>query len=303
MKKKIAISIGDINGVGLEICLRAHKKISKLCDPIYCINESLLEQAQKKLSLKVKNFNISNVDGDFQIKPSKISAKSGAYSFKSFKKAISLCEDKKVDAIVTMPIHKKAWELAGIKYKGHTDYLSEHFNKKAIMMLGYDKLFVALFTDHIPLKEVSKKIKTKNILSFLLDLYQKDMKKIAVLGVNPHSGDSGVLGYEDKKIIKAVKKANKILGKKIFDGAIVPDVAFTKDNRKKYKYFVAMYHDQGLAPLKALQFENTINVSLNLPIIRASVGHGSAFDISYKKNKTISLKSYFNAIKYCTKIK
>lgn len=303
MKKKIAISIGDINGVGLEICLRAHKKISKLCDPIYCINESLLEQAKKKLSLKVKNFNISNVDGDFKIKPSKISAKSGAYSFESFKKAISLCEDKKVDAIVTMPIHKKAWELAGIKYKGHTDYLSEYFNKKAIMMLGYDKLFVALFTDHIPLKEVSKKIKTKDILSFLLDLYQKDMKKIAVLGVNPHSGDSGVLGYEDNKIIKAIKKANKILGKKIFDGAIVPDVAFTKDNRKKYKYFVAMYHDQGLAPLKALQFENTINVSLNLPIIRASVGHGSAFDISYKKNKTISLKSYFNAIKYCTKIK
>lgn len=303
MKKKIAISIGDINGIGLEICLKAHKKISKLCDPIYCINENLLEQAKKKLSLKVKNFNISNVDGDFKIKPSKISAKSGAYSFESFKKAISLCEDKKVDAIVTMPIHKKAWELAGIKYKGHTDYLSEYFNKKAIMMLGYDKLFVALFTDHIPLKEVSKKIKTKDILSFLLDLYQKDMKKIAVLGVNPHSGDSGVLGYEDNKIIKAIKKANKILGKKIFDGAIVPDVAFTKDNRKKYKYFVAMYHDQGLAPLKALQFENTINVSLNLPIIRASVGHGSAFDISYKKNKTISLKSYFNAIKYCTKIK
>ena len=303
MKKKIAISIGDINGVGLEICLKAHKKISKLCDPIYCINENLLEQARKKLSLKVKNFNIANVDGDFKIKPSKISAKSGAYSFESFKKAISLCEDKKVDAIVTMPIHKKAWELAGIKYKGHTDYLSEYFNKKAIMMLGYDKLFVALFTDHIPLKEVSKKIKTKDILSFLLDFYQKDMKKIAVLGVNPHSGDSGVLGYEDNKIIKAIKKANKILGKKIFDGAIVPDVAFTKDNRKKYKYFVAMYHDQGLAPLKALQFENTINVSLNLPIIRASVGHGSAFDISYKKNKTISLKSYFNAIKYCTKIK
>lgn len=298
-KIKIAISVGDLNGIGLEICLKAHKKIKKICEPIYCINDDMLEKVKKKLSLKAKNFITSNVDGNFKIKPSKISAKSGEYSFKSFQKAISLCENKQVDALLTMPIHKKAWELAGLKYKGHTDYLRKHFKKKAIMVLGHDKFFVALFTDHIPLKEVSKKIKTKDILSFLLDFFEQDMKKVGVLGVNPHSGDGGVLGHEDKFIKKAIKKANKILQQKIFHGPIVPDIAFTKNNRKKYKYFVAMYHDQGLAPLKALQFENTINVSLNLPIIRASVGHGSAFDISYKKNKAISLKSYINAIKYC----
>jgi len=160
-------------------------------------------------------------------------------------------------------------------------------------------MFVALYTEHIPLKKVPKYIKTKKLTNFLIDL-QNSLKlnePVAVLGLNPHAGDNGVLGDEEIKIKKAIKKANKILDKEIFQGVFVPDIAFTPKMREQYRYFVAMYHDQGLAPLKALHFDESINVSLNLPILRTSVDHGTAFDIAYKKGITPSNISYINAIK------
>jgi len=301
MCKKVAISIGDLNGIGIEIAFKAHKEISKIIEPIYIIDKTMLKQASKLLGIKIpKDFNtISPKAKNFQIKPGVVSKKSGEYSFKSFKKAVKLAEAKKVDAICTLPIHKEAWSKAGIKYKGHTDFLRDYFKKDAIMMLGCDKMYVALYTEHIPLKEVAKTIKLKRYTNFLLDL-QKSLKtneKIAVLGLNPHAGDNGVLGNEERKIEKAIKKVNLKLGKEQFIGCIVPDIAFSPNFRKNYKYFVANYHDQGLAPLKALYFEESINVSLNLPILRTSVDHGTAFDIAYK-GKEVNLESYINAIKY-----
>ncbi len=303
--KKIAISIGDLNGIGIEIALRAHKKIKKICNPIYIIDEKMLQQAAKKLNIKVsKDFTIIAPNAKaFRIKPGKVSKKSGAYSFASFKKAVTLAKAKKVDAIVTLPINKEAWQKANIPYKGHTDALRDFFKKDAIMMLGCSKMYVALYTEHIPLKEVSKQIKKKKLTNFLLDLNKslKINKQIAVLGLNPHAGDGGVLGNEEKKIAKAIAKANKKLKFKRFIGPIVPDIAFTPAMRKKFTYFVALYHDQGLAPLKALYFKEAINVSLNLPILRTSVDHGTGFDIAYKKNKKLSLLSYINAVKFATK--
>lgn len=131
----------------------------------------------------------------------------------------------------------------------------------------------------------------------MCDFYQSVKQEyIQVLGLNPHASDNGVLGNEEVEIFKAIKNANKILKKDIFKGPIVPDTAFSKTNRKNCKYFVCMYHDQGLAPLKALYFDQSINVSLNLPIIRTSVDHGTAFDIAYK-NINVNTKSYINAIK------
>lgn len=297
MKKTIAISVGDLNGVGIEIALKAHKEVSKLCKPIYCINKKMLKQSAKLLNIKVpKDFKFSNVDGEFKIRAGKISAKSGKYSYDSFTKGISLCENKIADGVVTMPIHKEAWSLAGLEYKGHTDLLRKHFQQDAIMMLGCYEMFVALYTEHIPLKQVPSTIKKSKLIKFFLDLNKSiGDKKVAVLGLNPHAGDNGVLGDEEKIINKAIKKANKKIGKELFVGAIVPDVAFTPRFRKNFNYFVAMYHDQGLAPLKALYFDESINISLSLPIIRTSVDHGTAFDIAYKnKAKTLS---YINAIK------
>ncbi len=296
VKSTIAISIGDLNGIGIEIALKSHTEVSKLCHPIYCITQDMLEQSVTMLGVKIpKDIQLQNSGESFQIQAGTICKESGKYSYDSFMAAIALCEEKKADAVVTMPIHKEAWMQAGLHYKGHTDLLRQHFKQDAIMMLGSPNMFVALVTEHIPLRDVTKVINSKMLKEFLLTLHKSIPKvPIAVLGINPHSGDNGVLGDEDIQVKKAIKSANKTLGFEQFIGPIVPDVAFTPHFREKFNYFVAMYHDQGLAPLKALYFDESINISLNLPIIRTSVDHGTAFDIAYKNRaKTLS---YRNAI-------
>ncbi len=300
-KPTIAISVGDLNGVGIEIALKSHEEVKKLCNPIYCINEELLSQAVNLLDKKIpKDFLLQEVNGNFTIEAGVTDAHSGRYSYDSFMRAVKMCEDKKANAVVTMPIHKEAWMLAGLKYKGHTDLLRKHFDKEAIMMLGCPEMFVALFTEHIPLKEVASSIKYKKLKQFFLDLHQDIKEPIAVLGLNPHAGDNGVLGNEELVITKAIKSANKKVGFEQFFGPIVPDVAFTPHFRKNYNYYIAMYHDQGLAPLKALHFDESVNISLNLPIVRTSVDHGTAFDIAYKgEAKTLS---FINAVKSALKL-
>ncbi len=295
---KIAVSIGDLNGVGIEIAIKSHNEIKNICNPIYCVNKNLLNQAEKLLNLQIpEDFLLFETLGDFTIKPSKISKNAGLYSFNSFLDAIVLAKEKKVDAICTLPINKESWNKAKISYKGHTEVLRDIFKKDAIMMLGCQAMYVALFTEHIALKDVAKNIKTKKLVNFLKDFYScTNASKVAVLALNPHAGDNGVLGDEEKKITKAIKKANSLLKDEIFFGPKVPDTIFSKNARDEFKYFIAMYHDQGLAPLKALYFDESINVSLNLPIIRTSVDHGTAFDIAYK-DKNPSSKSYINAIK------
>ena len=295
---KIAISVGDLNGIGIEIALKCHEEISKICKPIYCINNKMLKRAVKKLNKEVPlDFETYKTKGDFEIKPGIVSKKAGRCSYNSFIDAIDLANKKEVDAICTLPINKESWSKADIKYKGHTEVLRDYFDKHAIMMLGCEKMFVALFTEHIPLKKVAKKINEKDLTDFLIDFYNSVKNdNIGVLGLNPHASDNGVLGDEEVEIFKAIRNANKLLGKEIFKGPMVPDTAFSPNSRKNYTYFVAMYHDQGLAPLKALYFDESINVSLNLPIIRTSVDHGTAFNIAYK-NENINTQSYINAIK------
>ena len=309
-RKKVAISIGDLNGIGIQLALENHQTISKEVKPVYCIDNTMLEQASKKLGLIIPhNFQtIEDIAPYFDIEAGVVSKESGAYAYASFVKALELARDKNVDAICTLPIHKKAWELAGVKYKGHTDALRDFFNAEAIMMLGCSKMYVALFTEHIPLKDVAKSINEKDLTRFLIDFYHtaNPSKKVGVLGLNPHAGDDGVLGNEETIIQKAIDNANSTLRQaqgtvtepvEVYSDPLVPDVAFTPKVRANYTHYIAMYHDQGLAPLKALYFDEGINVSLNLPILRTSVDHGTAFDIAYKNVKLNSL-SYINAIKY-----
>lgn len=174
--------------------------------------------------------------------------------------------------------------------------LRDIFKQDAIMMLGCEAMYVALFTEHIPLQAVASSVTLQRLSQFLSD-FQKEVsaEKIAVLGLNPHAGDNGVLGHEEEIITEAINTLNEALGREIFIGPVVPDIAFTPHFRAQFRYFVAMYHDQGLGPLKALYFDESINVSLNLPVIRTSVDHGTAFDIAYKNQaKTLS---YLNAVK------
>ena len=301
-RPKVAISLGDINGVGIEIALKAHDAISRLVTPIYCINIALLQKAARLLNRSVpEDFAVEEVGGNIEIEPGVISARSGEFSYLSFLKAIELAKDKKVDAVITLPIHKEAWSLAGIKYKGHTDMLRDIFKRDAIMMLGCPKLYVALFTEHIPLREVAGCVTLQRLNAFLEDFHRAvGDQKVAVLGLNPHAGDNGVLGNEEELITEAIKTANTAAGKALFFGPVVPDIAFTPRFREQFTYFVAMYHDQGLGPLKALYFDESVNISLNLPVIRTSVDHGTAFDIAYQ-NRAGTL-SYINAVTAAVKL-
>jgi len=307
--KKVAISIGDLNGIGIQLALENHDLVSEMIEPLYCIDDAMLKQASEKLNIPIpENFQtIEKVAPLFEIEAGTVSQESGRYAYESFNQAVIMADLKKVDAVCTLPIHKKAWELAGIEYKGHTDALRDFFDAEAIMMLGCKKMYVALFTEHIPLKEVAGSITEKRLTRFLLDFYKtaKPTQSVAVLGLNPHAGDDGVLGDEEIIIQKAIDNANVIIDPgycrgedtPTYSDPLVPDVAFTPNVRKNYKHYIAMYHDQGLAPLKALYFDEGINVSLNLPILRTSVDHGTAFDIAYQGIKLNSL-SYLNAIKY-----
>jgi 4-hydroxythreonine-4-phosphate dehydrogenase len=304
--KKIAISVGDLNGIGIQLAIENHHAVSKIVNPLYCIDRTMLEQAADKLNLNIPNGfqTIEEIAKNFEILPGMVTRESGAYAYASFEKAVALAKENKVDALCTLPIHKKAWELAGVNYKGHTDALRDFFNAEAIMMLGCSKMYVALFTEHIPLKDVAQSITEKDLTRFFIDFYHtaNPKKTVGVLGLNPHAGDDGVLGEEENIIQKAIDAANNSVpelaeGVEAFSSPLVPDVAFTPRVRANYSHYIAMYHDQGLAPLKALYFDEGINVSLNLPILRTSVDHGTAFDIAYKGIKLSSL-SYINAIKY-----
>ena len=307
MRATVAISVGDLNGVGIAIALEAHDAVSEICRPLYCINRTMLERAAALLGRSVpEDFEIVDVPGDFSIRPGTVDAASGRYSYDSFMKGIELCEKGEAAAVVTLPVHKEAWMKAGLAFKGHTDLLRRHFGAEAIMMLGCEQLYVALFTEHMPLRSVPDAIEEEALTRFLLDFRKETQaERIAVLGLNPHAGDNGVLGDEERIIERAIANANGALAPErekrkeekevdVFHGPVVPDVAFTPAFRRNFRYMVAMYHDQGLAPLKALYFDESINVSLNLPIVRTSVDHGTAFDIAYRG--TPRCDSYRNAV-------
>jgi 4-hydroxythreonine-4-phosphate dehydrogenase len=300
---KIAISIGDLNGVGIEIALKAHDEVKKLCHPIYMVSQSMLKKSCELLKRDIPNdFETIEVGDDFDIKPSYATKESGRYAYDSFFKALKSAEKKETDAIVTLPINKEAWGKAGIEFRGHTDLLADYFQKEAIMMIGCNKLFSAFFTHHIPLKDVAEKVKKEPLKKFLLDFYNEvKEEKIGVLGLNPHAGDGGVIGDEEEEIKKAIKEANDELLEEVFVGPLVPDTAFTPRMIEHINYFVCMYHDQGLIAVKTLFFYESINVSLNLPIIRTSVDHGTAYDIAYM-DKNPSTLSYINAVKEAIKL-
>ncbi|MGX3010724.1 4-hydroxythreonine-4-phosphate dehydrogenase PdxA [Helicobacter sp. 23-1044] len=346
--KKVAISIGDINGVGAEIALKAHSEISKIIKPVYFVDLSVIECASKLLKFEIpRDFEVreiapfcsknlrKSIAKNTLICPATATKESGEYSFVSFTQGVSAVESGKMDAILTLPINKFAWKRAGIDFVGHTEFLRAHFGAKSadlrsdlaknsqdlhqnsqdlhrdsqdshnshqngIMMLGCDEMFIALFTDHIPLNAVASHIEFDAVRDFLLLFHAHfSFKSALVLGLNPHAGDGGVLGSEDEIIQNALDSANKTIGAEIYKGIVAPDSAFRAQNRAKFKVFVAMYHDQGLSVLKALYAEKSINVTLGIPILRVSVEHGTGFDISYRG--IAGIDSYKEAVKFIAK--
>lgn len=302
MKKTIAVSIGDLNGIGFEIAVRSHDQAKNLANIKYLVSQQMADQACEKLGVNLpKDFDCVLDQEVFEIEAGKVSAVAGKASFDSFASAVDMVRAKKADAVVTLPINKESWAKAGLAYKGHTDYLKEQFGE-AIMMLGCEQMFVALYTDHLPISAVPPLIRADLISEFLIRFARCTTdQQVGVLGLNPHAGDNGTIGSEDIEITKAIEIANLKLQKELFVGALVPDTAFTKPNRERFRTFVAMYHDQGLIPLKTLYFDESINVTLGIEMIRVSVDHGTAFDKAYRDQNPSNL-SYINAIKYAVKV-
>lgn len=304
MKQKIAISMGDYNGIGPEVTLKALQKINfEESTPIWIGHKSVFNYYKNKFSLDVPArevsesgsfkpgvVNIYQIGDDLQnpvINPGRIEPDAGKWAMKSVEAGINLSLQKKVDALVTAPISKEAIRLAGYSVPGHTEFLAEKTNtSQVLMMLVNTKLRVALVTIHEPLKSVAALIEQSRIVNRLIVLNDSlkhdfgiEFPKIAVLGLNPHAGDGGVIGREEADIITpAIAEANErgIQAEGPFPG----DGYFGTRMNNQFDATLAMYHDQGLIPFKTLSFGKGVNFSAGLPIIRTSPDHGTAFSIA-----------------------
>lgn len=293
-KPVIAITMGDPVGVGPEIMLKAlaDRRVRSVAAPIVIGDAGLLRFLAGRLKLQAPSDkdvkNLSNLDIR-RLRPGRPIKESSAAMIKYVKDAVGMALDGAADAIVTGPISKEAAKLAGFKFPGHTEFIA-HLTKTGDfrMMLGGADLKVILVTIHEPLKKVpglvtmESVLKTIKITDSSFRGFGFKRPRIAVAGLNPHAGEAGMFGDEEESIIApAVQKAKKLGINAV--GPLAPDTVFYRAVRKKeFNCVVCMYHDQGLGPLKLLHFEDGINATLGLPIIRTSVDHGTAYDIAWK---------------------
>jgi len=306
-RPKIAITAGDAAGVGPEIIVKMFAKhdINKYAD-IFVIGDLFpMLSAQRRISRKIairpvlnieklgRNKNIINLLDMKALKSrdavlGKAQTEAGRASFLYIKKAIELAMLRKIDAIVTAPINKHALHMAGIKYPGHTEILAKFTKtKKYAMMLLSDKLKVVLVTIHTSIKSVPSLITKKSVLEIIKltdNSLHRDFgvgkPRIAVAGLNPHAGEAGAFGTEEQRaILPAIRQAQK--SGINAEGPFPPDTIFHRVVKyKTHDAVIAMYHDQGLIPLKLTGFEDGVNVTLGLPIVRTSPDHGTAYDIA-----------------------
>ncbi len=301
MKKypKILITPGDPSGIGYDIAIHIAKKKfpAKI---INVANIDLLEKRAKALNEKVnfinvnlydddlpldtnKNILVHNIKNNKEIKIGCPSVKNAPMIIESLNIAIEACIRKKSDALVTGPVQKNILMEYGEKFSGHTEYIATKTGGTPIMMLHSNNLKIALLTTHVPLKEVSKLITKERIESYVR-IINNDLKKkfgikkpkISICGLNPHAGEDGYIGKEEKEIICPAIKSLKKSGYNV-NGPYSADTIFTRNDSD---LILAMYHDQALPVIKTIEFGNIVNTTLGLPIIRTSVDHGTAIDIA-----------------------
>lgn len=289
---KIAVTIGDPNGIGPEVCAKAFRSLDgESLKRFVLIGEWFpLEYYFKNLPV-VESVYLKPVGNDFLFRPGEMSLESGRLSFQFVEKAIEMAQEGKVKGIVTGPVSKDLIHRSGVRdFTDHTTYLAKRFHVKDFsMMFHSDKLKVVLATIHCSLKDAVKRIDQKtvrtaisNALKVCAGLYGTNGKfRIAVCGLNPHAGENGMLGKEEIRFIAPVVKEFQKEGQPVF-GPLPADTVFAKANNGDYQMVVAMYHDQGLAPFKMLYMNEGVNMTLGLPIVRTSPDHGTAFDIAGK---------------------
>ena len=298
----IAISIGDPNGIGVEILLKTFQDNSLLeqCIPVVYANEAFIQKQQLLFDTQVPlglmegapKQGVLNIVSIWQETPKaafgKQTAKAGVAAFESLQAAATAVQEGEADALVTAPINKAAIKSRDFPFAGHTHYLGALWGGNALMLLAHDALRVALVTDHIPLLKVTAAItvdlitqKTKQLSKTLEDDFGCQMPKIALLGLNPHAGDQGVIGNEDDTVLKPAIATLKKEGVEI-SGPFAADGFFGQKSYRNFDAVLSCYHDQGLVGFKTLAFGQGVNITTGLPFVRTSPDHGTAFDIAGK---------------------
>ncbi|WP_162126907.1 4-hydroxythreonine-4-phosphate dehydrogenase PdxA [Flavobacterium phycosphaerae] len=300
----VGISIGDLNGIGSEVILKTFEdsRMLELCTPVIFANVKVLSFIKKTLELtaplhgidkldqlvvgKINVLNIwrEGVDLNFGTNDENI----GKYAIKSFVAATKALKENQIDVLVTAPINKYNIQSEEFKFPGHTDYLDKELEGNALMLMVQDNLRVGLLTDHIPVNEVAKHLteklitqKIETIKHSLIQDFGINKPKIAVLALNPHAGDNGVIGKEDDEVLKPTLKKLFEKGTLVF-GPFAADGFFGNNQYEKYDAVIATYHDQGLIPFKTLSFGNGVNYTAGLNKIRTSPDHGTAYEIAGK---------------------
>lgn len=303
-KIRIGISIGDVNGIGLEVILKtlSHPHVLHLCTPIVYGSSKVVSYHKNIVGLEPLQFNIAasgdrikkdkiNVvncwNDDINITLGKLSESSGKYAKISLEQAVIDLKNGYFDALVTAPINKKAMHQANFKFLGHTEYLANEFGaKESLMLMVNDNLRIGLVTNHLAIRDVSAAL-TKELIRTKLQLLHDSLKidfnierpTIALLGLNPHASDDGIIGDEEENVIRPVIIEAKKKGMLVM-GPYPADGFFGSMQFSKFDGILAMYHDQGLIPFKSLSFGSGVNFTAGLDIIRTSPDHGTAYEIA-----------------------
>lgn len=323
-KPVIGVSCGDLNGIGIELIIKtfSDNRILEHCTPVIFASGKAINFYRK--SIPEINFNYQNIkefnrinpkqvnlfncwEEEVQITPGQLNETGGKYAILSLQTAVAALKQNQIDGLITAPVHKKNIQSAEFNFTGHTPYLKSVFGANdVVMMLCAGGFRVALVTEHVSINEIAKYITKENILS-KLNIINKSLQKdfgidkprIAVLGLNPHAGDEGLIGNEEEAIIRpAIKEAknNTIL----VIGPYSADAFFARRSFEKFDAVLAMYHDQGLIPFKTLATGEGVNYTAGLPAVRTSSDHGVAFDIAGKDKADTS--SFLMAIFECIDI-
>ncbi len=325
-KPVIGISCGDLNGIGMELIVKtvSDARLLDLCTPLIFASTKVMHFFKKSVPVEAnfnfqsikelnritpRNINVFNCwEEEIAIQPGQLTEAGGSYAIKSLTAAVTALKERRIQGLVTAPIHKKNTQSPDFDFTGHTPYLQHVFGAKDVLMLmAADNMRVGLVTEHITLADVAKSISKAGILSKLAILRESlvkdfgiDKPKIAVLGLNPHAGDEGLLGKEEQEIIKPAITEFKQKNNVVIMGPYSADAFFARGLHEKFDAVLAMYHDQGLIPFKSLAHGEGVNYTAGLPAVRTSPDHGTAFDIAGKNMADPG--SFINAIFQCIEI-
>lgn len=305
-KPTVGITIGDINGIGPEVIIKSvldhklfnhvnlvvygHGKVLSHYKRLLDIERFSFNQIQSFDQLKSNKLNVINCwSEEVEVLPGEEHEKAGEFSLTALKKAVSDLKNGKIQGVVTAPISKHNIHGENFQFPGHTEFFTKEFEAQdSLMFLCNEKLRIGVATGHIPLMKIGEKLTKeviKNKLQLMLNSLRKDFAinkpRIAVLGLNPHAGEDGLLGQEEKEVISPIINEFKEQGQLIF-GPYPADGFFGNGSNTKFDGILAMYHDQGLIPFKTIAFEDGVNFTAGLPIIRTSPDHGTAFNIAGK---------------------